>query len=359
MNAPPATDALVIGLHLRWPGVRQRPHHIAVRLAQHCRVLVVEEPLLAVATANPLRAADNLTVLVPERSGNIVDVVDDATLEAVRSFIGGDRAAFWLYSPLLLPLVDAQPTAPIIYDKMDELAAFDLADARIPAREGELLKRATIVFAGGRSLWESVRERARAGGAYASGVDFDHYAHAGLDGRARTGERPVFGYVGVIDERLDLDLIATLAAARPDALVMLAGPVAKIGPASLPRAANIVYLGARSYGELPALMAGFDVALMPFALNAATRFISPTKTLEYLAAGLPVVSTPVHDVVADFSDVVTVADRQNFVAAVARAERRDPEQREAGRRRASAMSWDAIVARMLDDLARAGIVFSR
>lgn len=391
-------DVLIAGSHLRWRGVWQRPNHILTRLARRLAVLIVEEPLLIPPGAGNSAPSDvsecgertvslesdGVTVLVPERAAPPSDTVDGPTIAAVRRFIGTRSSAFWLYSPLFLPLAGAAPGAPLIYDKMDELAAFDSADPRVTRREDELLERAAVVFAGGRSLWQSVRARARAGGAYPSGVDAAHFASAhgpGFDaaaqrdfssaaaenhrceavkidrqGQSSGTQRPIFGYVGVIDERLDLALIAELAAARPDALLLFVGPVAKIDPATLPRASNIVYLGQRSYAQLPDIVAGFDVALMPFACNRATRFISPTKTLEYLAAGRPVASTPVADVVADFADVVTIADRTAFPAAVAAAERPNPAQRERGRRLAATFSWDAIVDRMIADLAHNGII---
>ncbi|MDQ2908814.1 MAG: glycosyltransferase [Candidatus Eremiobacteraeota bacterium] len=385
-------DVLIACSHLRWQGVWQRPNHILTRLARRLPVLVVEEPQLLPPGAECFAAdeavhsaetqlrrleTDGLTVLIPERAARPSDIVDGPTIAAVRAFIGSRNAAFWLYSPLFLPLAQAAPAAPLIYDKMDELAAFDFADPRIGAREKELLARAAVVFAGGRGLWGSVRERAHAGGPYPSGVDVAHYARARNDHgktsaktqrrgphadvqqarRHPAAQRPVFGYVGVIDERLDLHLIAELASARPDAQLVFVGPIVKIDPATLPRADNITYVGQRAYAELPDIIATFAVALMPFALNRATRFISPTKTLEYLAAGRPVVSTPIADVIAGFADVVTIADRAAFPAAVAAAEHPDERRRERGYRLAATFSWDALVDRMVADLASNGVNF--
>ena len=349
-------EALVVGSHLRWRGVWQRPNHIVSRLARSMPVLVVEEPLAGPLDRNVTYASDRLTVLVPQRVAT-TDAVDDRTLADVRVFAGTRNAALWLYSPLLLGLADALPGAPIVYDKMDELANFAKADARIVERERALLGRASVVFAGGRSLWESVAARARAGRAFPSGVDVEHYR--GAAAKRRHGERPTFGYVGVIDERLDLGLIAALGAARPDATIDLVGPVAKIERSSLPRAANIRYLGKRAYDELPGLIAGFDVALMPFARNDATRYISPTKTLEYLAAGRPVVSTAIADVIADYADVVRIADdAPAFIAAVAEAERDDDARRQRGVEIAARHTWDDVFAGMRAELARNGLTFS-
>lgn len=343
-------EAVVVGLHLRWMGVWQRPNHVLSRIARLVPVLVVEEPLASDSDTNELVERDGVTVLTPHRT-RVTSEIDATTLAAVRRWLGSRGTAIWLYSPMMLPLADAFPDAPLIYDKMDQLSAFLGADSRIEAREDALLARATVVFAGGASLWKSVRARATRGLPLPSGVDLAHFAaalevepHAAL----RNARRPIFGYVGVIDERLDLALIERLAEARPDATIALIGPVAKIDPTSLPQRDNIVYLGMRSYAELPALLAAFDVALMPFAIGPATEFISPTKTLEYLAAGRPVVSTPVPDVVSAFSDVVAIAQGPAaFIAAVAEAEKRAAHMSETGRNRAATMSWDGVVARMI------------
>ncbi len=349
-------DTVVVGLHLRWLGVWQRPNHIISRLATRFEVLVIEEPRAAASDRNRHERLDGLSLIVPERR-TPSEAVDDATIADLRASIEDRHPAFWLYTPMMLRLVEAAPRAPLIYDKMDELAAFAGADPRMRDREQELLGRASVVFAGGRSLWESVRERARSGGPFPSGVDAAHFV-------AQQPERAVaqtagarFGYVGVLDERIDFDLIARLSRARPDATIELVGPVAKIDPASLPLARNIRYYGACSYAELPRILARFDVALMPFARNAATRFISPTKTLEYLAAGKPVVSTAVPDVVAHYADVVSIARGASaFVDAVARAERPNEARRALGIERARRNSWDTIVAGMLAACARANVL---
>jgi glycosyltransferase involved in cell wall biosynthesis len=353
-----SVQALVVGLHLRWNGVWQRPNHVLVRLAKLLPVLVVEEPFASETNEDALASYDGLTVLTPYRIHS-ADSVDAPVVAAARTWVAGRSVALWLYSPMMLPLADAFPGAPIVYDKMDHLAAFLDADPRLGARENEVLARAAAVFAGGPSLWRTVAERARHGRSFPSGVDAAHFARA-LSEQPHPSLRgfgpPIFGYIGVIDERLDLALIAYLADSRPAATIVLAGPVVKIDPSSLPRRPNIVYLGQRSYAELPSLLGGIDVALMPFTIGPATQFISPTKTLEYLAAGRPVVSTPVPDVVDVFGDVVRIADSpQAFVAAVAEAERDRKGARETGRARAADSSWDAIVAAMLAELRDAGV----
>jgi UDP-galactopyranose mutase len=302
-------------------------------------------------------------VLTPQRMRPAADAIDDTTISRLRAVIGSQRVLVWLYTPMMNALADAFAHAPVVFDKMDELANFANADPRLRAREDALLARATVVFAGGRSLFRSVEGRTDAAFCYPSGVDVQHFGQARTlrphSDLQRFRGSPVFGYIGVIDERLDLALLEAVCAARRDAIVVLVGPTAKIDAAILPQAPNLVYLGKRSYDELPALLAGFDVALMPFALNEHTRNISPTKTLEYLAAGRRVVSTAVPDIVADHGDVVSVAEsRERFIALLAEVSHRDDLHEERVRRKVRAASWDAIVAAMLRDLRDYGITLS-
>ena len=350
-------------MHLRWHGVWQRPNHLLARIAREIPVIVLEEPLGARDDDDAVERDDGLTIVTPHRSAPPGDAVDARALQTVRALAGERRALVWLYTPMMLALADAFAGAPLVFDKMDELAKFAHADPRIAPRERALLKRADVVFTGGRSLFRSVEGRTPNARCYPSGVDVEHFAHArSVPPHAdlapfRGG--PVFGYVGVIDERVDLALVDALAAANPGATVALIGPVVKIDPAALPRRANIAYLGKREYAELPALLAGIDVALMPFALNAHTENISPTKTLEYFAAGRPVVSTAVADVVADHGDVVHVArDRAEFVAMVERARAADAGSAQRATEKARAATWDAIAVAMRADLAAAGIVYA-
>jgi glycosyltransferase involved in cell wall biosynthesis len=258
------------------------------------------------------------------------------------------RPDVWLYTPMALDVARSLDPGRTVYDVMDDLASFLHAPPGLVLRQRRLLAEADVVFTGGPSLHRSVLRQRRDGvHLFRSGVEQAHYAAA----RALRGphERPVAGYVGVVDERVDLELVAELARELPDWTIRMVGPVAKIDEAELPRAAGIEYLGMRSYADLPRVMSGFDVALMPFALNEATRSISPTKTLEYLAAGLPVVSTRVPDVVADYADVVHFAeDGRSFAAACRAALTSDPVARD---RRARPLQqrqeWDAITAAMV------------
>jgi UDP-galactopyranose mutase len=333
------------------------------RIARDVPVVVVEEPLAAADDRDAVERSGGLTVVTPHRSSPASDALDARALATVRALAGGRRALVWLYTPMMLALADAFAGAPLVFDKMDELAKFAHADPRIAPREDELLRRADVVFTGGRSLFRGVEGRTRNARCYPSGVDVAHFAsarsvapHADL---APFAGGPVFGYVGVIDERVDLALVDALAAANPGATVAMIGPVVKIDPATLPRRANVAYLGKREYDELPALLAGVDVALMPFALNEHTQNISPTKTLEYFAAGRPVVSTAVPDVVADHAGTVHVArDRDDFVALVEQARHEDPARARRAAEKARAGTWDAIAAAMRDDLAAAGIDYA-
>ena len=338
---------IVVGSHLRFDGVWQRPQQLLTRLAARVPVLFVEEPFLASDDRDDLRMQGNVTVLRPLRAEHAA-VADAETVASTRAWIGGRRALVWLYTPMMLALADAAPGAPIVYDCMDELAAFDFAPPELRARESDLLARACAIFCGGRSLFESRKYLGARVHLFASGVEFDHFA------RARTIAphplltdlpHPICGYIGVVDERIDIALLETLAARACS--VVLIGPIVKIDPATLPQRTNVHYTGQVDYADLPAMLAGFDVAVMPFARNAATAYISPTKTPEYLAASVPVVSTRIADVVASYGDVVAIAiDAESFANAVMAAKDTPPERVAAGVERARDVSWDAIVERM-------------
>ncbi|MDQ3897097.1 MAG: glycosyltransferase [Actinomycetota bacterium] len=342
--------------HLRWTFVWQRPQHIISRLASTRRTWFVEEPVAVEGLGEPrLRTEQHGDVRrvwleVPGAEGHVCfsDPRAARYAEDLTALLGSSRnRTAWLYTPMALPIAEALDPSVLVYDVMDDLASFKGAPPELTLRQRRALKCADVVFTGGRSLHRSVLQRRQEGThCFPSGVDPDHYAPA-IAMRSR-GPRRVAGYVGVIDERLDLELVADMAEALPDWRIRMVGPVAKIDPASLPRARNIAYPGPAQYADLPAVMAGFDVALMPFALNEATRSISPTKTLEYLAAGLPVVSTRVPDVVADFGELV---DLQDDAAGFADACRRVAEHCPQARAAKSAPTlhwnhWDTVAERM-------------
>jgi glycosyltransferase involved in cell wall biosynthesis len=242
----------------------------------------------------------------------------------------------------------------VVYDCMDDLASFARAPAGLREREILLLERSRLVFAGGRSLFERCRAYGPKVRLFASGVEFARFANVRTIAPhplfANLGH-PVCGYAGVIDERIDMSLVATLATGAVE--VVLVGPVMKIDGGILPRRPNVHFTGQVPYDELPAQLAGFDVALMPFAHNAATACISPTKTLEYLAARKPVVSTRIADVVADYDGIVWFADGQTeFADACLAAAIPDPERARRGLELARAADWDTIAGRMWSDLER-------
>jgi glycosyltransferase involved in cell wall biosynthesis len=345
-------DCLVVGSHLRFDGVRQRPQQILTRLARRLPILFVEEPFVGEDDREIETYVDGIDVLRPVRAAYAHEV-DARTIAAVRAWTGARRPLVWLYTPMMQALADAFPDASVVYDCMDELAAFDFAPAAMRERERQLLARATLVFCGGPSLYAARRDLGPQVRLFASGVEFEHFnAPVAPHPLFAALGRPVFGYAGVIDERIDVPSLDALAAR--DSEVVLVGPLAKIDPASLPRRTNVHFTGRRPYAELPALLAGMDVAIMPFAANAATRYISPTKTPEYLAARKPVVSTPVADVMANYGEVVTVAAAgEDFAAAcVATAARPEPARIERGAALARLAGWNEIVARMWIDLER-------
>ncbi|MDQ4071211.1 MAG: glycosyltransferase [Actinomycetota bacterium] len=357
-NRWPSRDRseLVVLSHLRWTFVWQRPQHIVSRLASNRRTWFVEEPMAVEGLSAPrLRTEPHghvcrvwLEVPGSELHVCFSDPRAASYAAELTALLGshGDRTA-WLYTPMAVSLAEALEPNVLVYDVMDDLASFKGAPPELTMRQRRALKRADVVFTGGRSLHRSVVQRRPEGThCFPSGVDPDHYAPAVAMRRPRP--RKVAGWVGVIDERLNLELVGDLAHALPDWRIEMVGPVVKIDPTGLPRARNITYPGPAKYADLPDVMAGFDVALMPFALNEATRSISPTKTLEYLASGLPVVSTRVPDVVTDFGELVDLQhDAAGFADACRRVARHSAAARAA--KAEATMNWhhwDTIAERM-------------
>ena len=367
MPMSPTTFPIVVHCHLRWSFVWQRPQQIHARLAREHPVLFIEEPEIAAAGERPRLLLEEpcpgVTVARPRipaamAAGGTHDeeteaIVGGLLVEALAGPLGRRFAAAvqWLYTPMMEPQLDVFEPAAVVYDCMDELTRFQGAPRALRERERRLLARADVVFTGG---WELHRAKSALHPnvhAFGCGVDFDHFHAVTRDVPVAEDlaalPPPRVGYVGVVDERLDYDLVRALARELPGASIVFVGPTVKVDPASLPRAANLHWLGGRPYGHLPRYLAGFDVCLMPFADNEATEFINPTKTLEYLATGRPVVSTPVRDVVRGFAEAVHVEPPGTFPARVLRVlggERRNPH---VGRRAARAASWERVVAGML------------
>jgi glycosyltransferase involved in cell wall biosynthesis len=354
----PESPELVVLSHLRWTFVWQRPQQLVSRLAAGFeRVWFVEEPLPVQGLPEPafhVEEHEHVTRVwleVPDDGGwpGFDAAATTRYLVELQDLVADPDPTVWIYTPMALDLARSLQPSLLVYDVMDDLAAFKWAPQGLVLLQRQALREADVVFTGGRSLHRSVVERRSSDvHCFPSGVEPEHYATA-LDLRdERKADRPVAGYVGVIDERLDLDLVAELAAALPDWEVAMVGPVLKLDPAVLPDAPNISYPGPQAYDELPRVMAGFDVALMPFALNEATHSISPTKNLEYLAAGLPVVSTRIADVVADYEGIVDLRDDgPGFAEACRQALSECPRARaERVRPVLQAQHWDRIADRM-------------
>ncbi len=368
-SQPGSADVFVFS-HLRWDFVFQRPQHLLTRCAAKRRVFFIEEPI----------AEDRVDVhaeIGPRTPGVVVarlrvprGMEAGRQLDAQRRLIsrlanehGVGRFLTWYYTPMALEFTRHLAADLVIYDCMDELSNFAGAPRGLREREEELFRRAHLVFCGGQSLYEAKRPAHRNIHAIPSSIDAAHFGRARRalpepeDQRVIPGPR--LGFFGVLDERFDRDLVDAVARARPDWHLVFIGPVVKIDPASLPQRPNVHYLGPRPYADLPGYLAHWDVALMPFAINDATRFISPTKTPEYLAAGRPVVSTPIRDVVRPYGELglVRIADEpEAFVAACEEALRPpDPAWLHDVDAFLARTSWDRTWARMsalVDDALR-------
>ena len=358
----PAPFDLVCLSHLRWDFVVQRPQHLLTRCARERRVFFIEEPRWGVPAArlDVSRRAEGVCIVVPQLPDGLSqdesDGLQRGLLDDLFAHYAIARHVLWYYTPMALGFTRHLHPLATVYDCMDELSSFRHAPPELRAREAELFGCADLVFTGGQSLYEAKRNLHPRVHPFPSSVDVAHFAcarHDMADPDDQLGiRRPRIGFFGVIDERMDLGLVAGIADARPEWQLVMIGPVAKIDPAHLPRRENIHYLGNKRYAELPAYIGGWNVAMLPFARNDATRFISPTKTPEYLAAGCPVISTSIRDVMRPYGELglARIADTPDvFVAAIEAAIAEDPVAR---RERADAflrqMSWDRTWERMAD-----------
>ncbi|MGE0127399.1 MAG: glycosyltransferase family 1 protein [Blastocatellales bacterium] len=318
--------------HLRWDFVYQRPQHLMSRSACERRVFFVEEPIFGapVPKLDISQRDCGVVVVVP----HLPEGLNDAEVAAIEQSLLLDELfleynvsdyILWYYTPMALAFTWHLEPLATVYDCMDELSAFKFAPRNLKQREAELLACADLVFTGGYSLYEAKCHLHPNIHPFPSSIDPAHFRKA----RKKPAEpedqagipHPRLGFFGVIDERMDLELLAGVADARPDWHLVMIGPVVKIDPADLPRRSNIHYLGGRDYQNLPAYLSGWDIAMLPFARNESTRYISPTKTPEYLAAGIPTISTSIRDVAHPYGQqrLVEIADTPNdFVAAAER-----------------------------------------
>jgi glycosyltransferase involved in cell wall biosynthesis len=360
---------IIVQSHLRWDFVWQRPQQLLSRLSETRRILFIEEPSFlddvsapSLAVTLPMPRVHRVVPLLPMALRDRYDESITVVRELVRARMapGGDLAGLferpiqWFYTPMPAPaMIGAFDERAVVYDCMDELSKFRFAPTALVDRERLLLASASVVFTGGYRLSQSKRKLHDNVHFFGCGVDVAHFSRA-RDANLSVPESiaslgwPIMGYYGVIDERIDYELVAKLARAFPDAALVMIGPVVKVDPRELPQAPNIHWLGQRSYDDLPAHLKGFNVCLMPFALNEATEFINPTKTLEYMAAGKPVVSTAISDVLHHFAAAADVGmTHDEFIAAVGRAlEAPDTGRIDRGLEMACNSTWERVVADM-------------
>jgi hypothetical protein len=353
------TYDLICFSHLRWDFVFQRPQHLLTRFAQLHRVFFIEEPTYG-EDGPRLEISDRengLNVVTPRLPhGSDVDAVMPNLIGQLRDEQSFGEQVAWFYTPMMLRWADHLDPAAIVYDCMDELSMFRGAPPELIQREKELFERADLVFTGGQSLYEAKRDKHRAVYAFPSSIDVRHFEKAltitDEPADQKNIPHPRIGFCGVIDERTDIDLLTKIAELKPDWHYVMVGPIVKVDEADLPHRDNIHYLGGKNYNDLPAYIGGWDVAMMPFALNDSTRFISPTKTPEYLAAGRPVVSTAIRDVVRPYGEkglVQIAATPEEFVSAIETAMNEDANSRRArAADHLSTMSWDKTQMAMSD-----------
>jgi UDP-galactopyranose mutase len=346
--------------HLRWDFVFQRPNHLMTRAARSHRVFYVEEPVHDAAVPHmSVTMRDGVAVVVPHLPPEDRDEPERLRrlLDDLRTRYGiQPDAILWYYTPMAMPWSEhlQRGARLVIYDCMDHLAGFRGAPPGLLQLEAALLARADLVFTGGHSLYEAKRSAHPSVHRFSSSVDVAHFRKARGDLATPPDQRdiahPRVGYFGVLDERIDWPLVGEVSRRRPEWQLILVGPTAKVDPAELPVAPNLHYLGPKPYADLPSYLAGWDAAMMPFARNEATRYISPTKTPEYLAGGRAVASTSIRDVVHPYGDrgLVHIGDSpEEFIVAVTRALDDDPaDLQERADAFLAGMSWDATWAAM-------------
>ena len=350
--------------HLRWDFVFQRPQQLMSRFASDMTAIFWEEPVEIGEREAPLlrvRAAGDypsVRIVVPHLPSGLSGEARDAALKRLLDAYSAGLSrpiVAWYYTPMMLPFSRDLDASVVVFDAMDELSKFKFAPQNLLDLEQELIDRADLVFTGGSSLYEAKKDRHDSVHLFPSSVDRCHFAKARATQFDPADQeelpRPRLGFYGVLDERFDIELLDKIAEMRPDWSFVMVGPVVKIDPADLPKRPNIHYLGAKKYEQLPAYLSGWDVALMPFAMNESTQFISPTKTPEYLAGGKPVVSTPIRDVVRHYGQLEGVGIASTPEQFVAECERmlkleRHGEWLAEADLLLSASSWSTTQARM-------------
>jgi len=319
---------LVCFSHLRWDFVFQRPQHLLTKFSSVYRIFYIEEPIC--------NSPDEKFSLIPDGKGiwivktylkgdyNKTDcyIRQRKLLKTLFATMNIRKYILWFYTPMALPVTEEMSADLIIYDCMDELANFKYAPEDLPQLEESLISRSDLIFTGGKSLYNKKKDMHPHVHCFASSIDKHHFAKAQLFVEDPADQKeipyPRLGFFGVLDERLDIELLKNMSEVRPDWHFIMIGPIVKISEEQLPRADNIHYLGSKKYEELPEYLAGWDIALLPFAINESTAFISPTKTPEYLAALKPVISSPVKDVVDPYgnSGLVEIASTaEEFISA--------------------------------------------
>lgn len=360
---------IIVHSHLGWDWVWQRPQQFHSRLSKSHPILFVEGPVVtdqlttSRVTLREVSDYPNIVVLqmqMPASRWSDGAWVDAERRRIVQSVLEGplsrkfENPVQWFYDPMAVTAFAGQMDEQAnVYDCMDELSQFKGAPPELVRRERDLLAVADVVFAGGPKMARSKSRFNSNCYSFGCGVDIKHFGKA-RHGRTRVPadiasmSGPVLGYIGVVDERLDYELLAALADHNPSWNVAIVGPSTKVDPADFPKRSNLHFLGGRDYSQLPAYAKGFDVCMMPFAKNAATEYINPTKALEYMATGRPIVSTDVEDVVLQFSDVVHIATGHGEFIADCEASLEEPNARriQSGMRMARNNSWESIVSRL-------------
>jgi glycosyltransferase involved in cell wall biosynthesis len=361
-----ARHPLICFSHLRWDFVYQRPQHLMTRAADQYEVIYFEEPIYQPdALPNLRRIRDKSGVLV------VTPVLPEgmASTEPLRALLDqlvseyNCNPVFWYYTPMALEFSSNLEPSLIVYDCMDELSAFKDPPPGLAAAEDQLFKRADLVFTGGFSLYDAKSKKHPCVFPFPSSVDVAHFEMARYARIDPADQAPIpyprIGFFGVIDERMDMDLVRATVVALPDIQFVMLGPVVKISPDTLPQAPNLHWLGVKRYEELPGYLGHWNAGWMPFALNEATRFISPTKTPEFLAAGLPVASTAIRDVVRTYGQtgLVTIADENSMQTALRTLlTPRPADWSQKVAQHLSVTSWDATWAAMHQEIQRAQTV---